>query len=236
MDAHADGDFVFEDDAHAHAPPAPSLEKGSRDGDSDSAGYDPESGGWYGEPWEQQPGEPDRWYQAFQTYLMLGATRSIQRAYRVFHQKRKGEVVASGYWAEKAFLWGWEIRARYWDHHKNEQEREAYTNEKLNTRLFRRQIIEDIGHKFYENIDQLDDRELSWRSATDMFKAVTEAMRTEYDDVPAAKTEVTIRVELALELGDQIAEIFARVNGLPSPQERQEAFLDGIAQLQERNP
>lgn len=33
--------------------------------------------GWSGNPWDQQPGEPDVWYGRFKVYLELGPTRSV---------------------------------------------------------------------------------------------------------------------------------------------------------------
>lgn len=64
-------------------------------------------------PWDQQPGEPDRWYGRFQIYLGLGPTRNFLAAYRKLpgNSSKHGD----GDWSARAAQWRWRERAHAWD-------------------------------------------------------------------------------------------------------------------------
>lgn len=73
--------------------------------------------------WNQQNDEPDQWYQRFQVYLHLGASRSIDQSYRhtidtdriksarSTHEPKR----ASSQWRVISKKWNWESRALSWD-------------------------------------------------------------------------------------------------------------------------
>lgn len=64
--------------------------------------------------WEQLPTEPGLAYEAFKTYLSLGATRTFDEAYRVHTQRRQG-TRAPGNWRAWAKAYRWKERARAFD-------------------------------------------------------------------------------------------------------------------------
>ncbi len=72
-------------------------------------------------PWEQQPGEPDLWYERFKAYLHLGPGRSLARALQGMPLKpHRGQRRYNGEWAQQAATWLWSERARAWDQHQRE--------------------------------------------------------------------------------------------------------------------
>ena len=93
-------------------------------------------------PWEQQPGEPPKWYSRFGIYLGLGPTRTPTAAYRVW---TSGDSKLSRTASKRAKEWRWEERAIAWDKAGREEKaafesaREAEARERnlhLNTKIF----------------------------------------------------------------------------------------------------
>lgn len=69
-------------------------------------------------PWDQQDGEPNRWYQRFNAFRLLGPGRSIEAVYRAECEARVSEVKRpSPLWYKQAEKWAWEQRAQAWDQH-----------------------------------------------------------------------------------------------------------------------
>lgn len=70
-------------------------------------------------PWEQQPGESDRWFGRFTRYRLLGYGRDIHKAYRQECQAEAKEAAgqASGSWYREARERNWTGRAAAWDKH-----------------------------------------------------------------------------------------------------------------------
>lgn len=70
------------------------------------------------EIWDQQTGEPHKWFQRFTTYRLLGYTRSFEEVYR---QERDRLGLKSNrpsiYWFEIAREWRWKERAEAWDNY-----------------------------------------------------------------------------------------------------------------------
>lgn len=75
-------------------------------------------------PWEQQVGEPDRWFSRFQTYLDLGPIRSVVQVYRA-EKGRDGHAQACGRWKLSATRWRWTERARAYDAHQRQERQRA---------------------------------------------------------------------------------------------------------------
>jgi hypothetical protein len=80
------------------------------------------------QPWEQQPGEPDKAYTHFLCYRDFGPERSLEKAYQSTLPVRtnaEGGIVernkrqqASGAWSKESSRWNWSARAHAWDLHQ----------------------------------------------------------------------------------------------------------------------
>jgi len=64
-------------------------------------------------PWDQQPGEPDRWYGRFQQFLSMGPERSVLRSFR--QARKRPQSTGSSEWSAQALEWRWRERAHAWD-------------------------------------------------------------------------------------------------------------------------
>ena len=68
------------------------------------------------EIWDRQPGEPEKWFQRFTRYRLLGYARTVEAMYRE-ERKALGLPVKrpSQYWHELKQTWRWQERAQAWD-------------------------------------------------------------------------------------------------------------------------
>ena len=74
--------------------------------------------------WEQQPGEPAKWYGCFLAYLQLGPTRThsgLRRSLALESGQPLPAAKVSQSWRTAAQRWRWTARARAWDIHQREQ-------------------------------------------------------------------------------------------------------------------
>ena len=77
--------------------------------------------------WERRDGEPNKWFDRFQTYLLLGPSRSLYAAYTAWRersgaksaQKRAGLPQS---WRLAAEKWQWQQRAEAFDGHERAQQ------------------------------------------------------------------------------------------------------------------
>jgi len=79
-------------------------------------------------PYDQQPGEPQKWYNRFQHFCQLGPNRTLIKAYRDLMTSPDGQQGAarpvrtvSESWRQKAREFDWQSRAAAWD--QNERQR-----------------------------------------------------------------------------------------------------------------
>jgi phage terminase large subunit len=68
--------------------------------------------------WDRQEGEPNRWFQRFSQFRLLGYTRTIEAVYRA-DCLAKGRVARRPYksWFTAIEQWQWRARAEAWDKH-----------------------------------------------------------------------------------------------------------------------
>jgi hypothetical protein len=73
--------------------------------------------------WERKEGEPNLWYQRFETFRAMGPTRSLTgAANRERVQKSQKESGSPpGSWRNAAKLWKWHARAEAWDMHISQE-------------------------------------------------------------------------------------------------------------------
>jgi len=75
------------------------------------------------QPWSRQVNEPARWYARFETYRLLGPTRTLEEAFRVAvanagltDERYGGSSPRPGQaWYNAARKWQWQERAEAWD-------------------------------------------------------------------------------------------------------------------------
>jgi len=99
---------------------------------------DPQTASESPEPWEQQPGEPNRWYARFERFRLAGPSRSLLGAVKAEREqvgKRSTRSVPQA-WAKAAQLWRWRERAEAWDAHERCKARAAHAQqvEEMNRR------------------------------------------------------------------------------------------------------
>jgi hypothetical protein len=70
------------------------------------------------QPWDQQPGEPSRWYGVFFAFCTAGSSRSLLGVYNQ-HRQAKGKQGTArrvpGAWDRACRKWNWRARAAAWD-------------------------------------------------------------------------------------------------------------------------
>jgi predicted Fe-S protein YdhL (DUF1289 family) len=77
--------------------------------------------------WEQQLGEPNRWFARFESFRLAGPSRSLlgsvnaDRLVRGCHRSRSVPQA----WAKNAKRWQWRERAQVWDHAQRLEARRA---------------------------------------------------------------------------------------------------------------
>jgi hypothetical protein len=78
--------------------------------------------------WEQLPGEPHRWFMAFQRFKSAGAARSLLSTYNAIltDKGREKQVRISGAWNEAARKWQWVERAKAWDRYQCQKDEADY--------------------------------------------------------------------------------------------------------------
>ena len=99
---------------------------------------DPQTAHESAQPWEEQPGEPNRWYARFERFRLAGPNRSLLGAVNTARQeggKRSTRSVPQA-WAKAARQWRWRERAEAWDAHERGQARAAHARQ-----------IEEMNHR-----------------------------------------------------------------------------------------
>ena len=74
-------------------------------------------------PYDQRPGEPDKWYDHFFRYCKMGPSRSLDRCYRQVTTRwddlpdppGSGTIRAPGAWKRNSTEFDWARRASAWD-------------------------------------------------------------------------------------------------------------------------
>jgi hypothetical protein len=130
------------------------------------------------DPWEQQAGEPNRWFARLESYRLAGPSRSLLgavNAERLSRQlKKTGSVPQT--WAKNAKRWQWRERAQAWDHAQRQEARLARARdiEEMN----RRHLVEAqaLQTKAFQRLKAL---ELERLSAADVLRFCIESAKLE---------------------------------------------------------
>ena len=73
--------------------------------------------------WDRLPGEPNRWYERFETYRLLGPDRSVDAAFRAHAGRQPASPAcpdrpparANRHWYAAVARWRWAERSEAWD-------------------------------------------------------------------------------------------------------------------------
>jgi hypothetical protein len=180
-------------------------------------------------PWEQWPGEPSLWYGRFRTYLELGFGRNMGLAYRR-HPDDGSPFQTYQTWLDKARLWAWWDRAKAWDVHVVQSREAEEDAERLLARAQRRALINVAALKLEDAVEALPNY-ITWRTAIEGIKVITERSQSEHNDLPTQRAEGTIAVNLTQQIAMLFAKVFVEVNTIQDPTERQEAFASKLTEV-----
>lgn len=77
-------------------------------------------------PWERRPEEPNKWYDRFERFKLIGPARSLFAAYAADRARRGRETPArTGVplsWRYAADHWEWKVRAEAWDEAQRQEQ------------------------------------------------------------------------------------------------------------------
>lgn len=121
------------------------------DGQADGqAGTPALQAGTPGKPWDQLPGEPNRWYERFQVFLGLGPTRTVAAAARACARSR------DSHWGDQARIWHWRERAVGWDVYQRDLLALSERQVRIGLRRRRLAVIEEYLEAVRAVLDNAD--------------------------------------------------------------------------------
>ncbi|GAB4474465.1 MAG: hypothetical protein OHK0037_35350 [Elainellaceae cyanobacterium] len=145
--------------------------------------------------WEQQPGEPNLWFDRFHAYLLMGSGRSLLGAYNAEREKAGKSMMKAvpGAWNDAATRWDWQHRAWAFDGQirLREHVRWATRREEFRERQWR------LAEKLLDRAEEMLGRSLS---TTDKDGNVVE--RWNFRDAATFVSEGTKLARQAAELFD----------------------------------
>jgi hypothetical protein len=130
------------------------------------------------EPWEQQAGEPNRWFARFETFRLAGPSRTMLasvNADRFARGANRSRSIPQA-WAKNARRWQWSERAQAWDHAQRKEVRLARARdiEEMNRRhLHEAQALQS---KAFQRLKSL---ELERLSPADVLRFCIESAKLE---------------------------------------------------------
>jgi hypothetical protein len=132
------------------------------------------------EPWDRNPGEPNRWFARFERYRLAGLTRSVVGTWTA-EQAEKGRerrTKVPGSWNHAVIRWRWRQRAEAWDEFERQQAREAHAKaiEEMNARHI--EEARAMQTKAIQRLKSLELRELSSADVARFFVEATKLERT----------------------------------------------------------
>jgi hypothetical protein len=130
------------------------------------------------EPWEQQPGEANRWYARFERYRLAGPTRSLLGILNLERQQRGAKKAKSlpQAWAHNAKHWRWRERAEAWDDQERQQARAAHAAEVKEMNHRHMQEARALQSKAVQRLKALEPEQLS---ATEVLRFCIESAKLE---------------------------------------------------------
>lgn len=144
------------------------------------------------EPWDQQPNEPNEWYYRFRLFVMLGPSRSINKAYLDWAGELGEEVPDDlqgppAQWRKEARQYNWESRAAAFDKYQLDKRMEALEARRVAERERRWETLDHL----YEQVNSMaaiPENAIDLKRLADSIVAYMEQSRLETgDSVPAKR-------------------------------------------------
>jgi len=166
------------------------------------------------EPWERQPGEPNRWYARFERYRLAGPSRSLLGTVSA-EKAEQGQKIPNGIpgaWSRAAGQWRWRERAEAWDEQERRRARQA-----------RAQEVEEMNHRHIQESQALQNKALQRLktlnlddlSAADVLRYFVEATKLERSARGEPETIVGVDAQAKVEhRGDPANPLALKVEGL----------------------
>lgn len=162
--------------------------------------------------WERKEGEPNRWFQWFERYRLLGPNRSLLACFNQWRVEKCREVStrAPGSWRTKAEEWDWQKRAEAWDQYlsdKAAQESEARRLEILSSGYAQRhervKALNELAGLLLGEINETDKR---WLPDVKSIGSGEDAERVDIVRFNTALIEQARKTldDLASELGERV--------------------------------
>jgi hypothetical protein len=130
------------------------------------------------DPWDRQPGEPNRWYARFERYRLAGPSRSILGVFNAERAERgiEAKPSPSGAWKRAYVRWHWRERAEASDEHERFERRvsQAWEAEKMNRRHARQCLA--LQKKALRGLRALEPDDMS---AGEVLRCLVEAIKIE---------------------------------------------------------
>jgi len=122
--------------------------------------------------WLRQPNEPQREYNLFEKYLMLGVGRSLEQLAKAQGRKKVPEIYITYYQN-----YNWEERASAYDEHILEErgKKRAFTSDKIHEELT--SVAQRFLDKVNERLSTLDANSLSPRDVKEWVDAIVKVQK-----------------------------------------------------------
>ena len=141
-------------------------------------------------PWLPQVDEPQRWYDRFMIYVLLGSARSVDGAYRVASEKGTGR--ANSQWRAIARAWAWRERASAFDAVGYDELLRTESSRRRERRERRLQMIQEVINASYAGMRKAEMRKLGREDARELISQLRLIFR---DGVKAEREEMKPETE-----------------------------------------
>lgn len=170
--------------------------------------------------WEQQEGEPDRWYSRFHSYLLMGSNRSLLGFFNSEMEGKGGgkkDSIPSS-WEKIVKKWDWKNRATQWDRHNQKADLESWESRRIQQREEEWQASKRLLERALEMLNQpLNDRKWSYSDAAKLIEASSKLARQSAEmwggDLSAA-------IEILMQYGYQVIDKYADNRSGDTPEEQ----------------
>ena len=155
---------------------------------------------WAGQPWSQLDGEADEWFERFEIYRKLPAYRRNVRAVYSIQRQLSGlsavgvEGSSNGapiQWLEQSTAFQWANRASAYTKWEIQRSRIEEETERTVARHERRRLLKSFQQKVELAIGHVNLEKVTLISLSNVMEVFMQESRTEYNDNPAQKFEVS---------------------------------------------